>query len=415
MIVSPITATSTDVRISLADIEEVMRDLDGRSTFFMLDLDRLHDDFKRFEAPFRRRLGDRFVLAYSVKTNYTPQVLRTVRELGSSAEVVSSMEYEMALRAGFRKDQIVVDGPSYDEEFLEMLLLESARINLDGWYMLSVLDRVSRAHPDRQFRVGLRLHLRLPGVAWSRFGFEADDEGLGRVAAWFEAHDNCQLVGLHSHFALAPASAASYRDRLRQMIAASKTLSIGQLDYLDLGGGMRPPPTGPEYEELASVLAQVLEDAYGREPPPTLILEPGTAIVGASVALVTRVQDVKQVDGQVLALIGASNLCFNTMMWKRHLTIGHLRGRAARPEGAAPGSFALVGNTSAERKDVVCAGLEGPIARGDFIVIDRIGAYSANFKPPFIHTCPPMIARTQDSYNIIKRPETVDDVLATYS
>jgi diaminopimelate decarboxylase len=145
-----------------------------------------------------------------------------------------------------------------------------------------------------------------------------------------------------------------------------------------------------------------------------LILEPGTAVVGASVALVTRVQDVKQVGGRVLALIGASNLCINTMMWKQRLSVAHMR--SGKDSSWAEGeSFSLVGNTSAERKDIVCEGLAGPVGRGDVVIVDKVGAYSANFKPPFITLCPPIVARSQGSYDVIKRPETVDDVLATYS
>ncbi len=406
-----VAAVETKVDFTLSELEELTHRLG--STFFVLDLDRLRGDYERFHAAFRKRLGDRVLIAYSVKTNYTPRVLQTVRSLGSAAEVVSQMEYEMARRAGFEAGQIVVDGPFYEEAFLEQLLLGESRVNLDGWYMLSVLDRVSRAHPERRFRVGLRLHLSLPGVEWSRFGFADDDDGWRRLGEWFAAHDNCELVGLHSHFALAAPSTESYALRLQKMIDASRRLPNVRLEYLDLGGGMRQPPEGPEYEELADGLAKVLEAAYGVAERPILILEPGTAVVGASVALVTRVQDVKQVAGRVLALIGASNLCINTMMWKQRLAVAHMRvgGEARWAEGEV---FSLVGNTSAERKDVVCEGLAGPVGRGDLVIVDRVGAYSANFKPPFIHMCPPIVARSQGEYEVIKRPETVDDVLATY-
>lgn len=406
-----VTAVATSVDFTLSELDELTRTLG--STFFVLDLDRLRADFNRLHAPFRRRLGDKVVIAYSVKTNYTPRVLQTVRELGSSAEVVSAMEYEMALRAGFTAEQIVVDGPFYEEPFLESLLLGESRINLDGWYMLSVLERVSRAHPERRFRVGLRVHLSLPGVEWSRFGFADDDDGMRRLAEWFAAHDNCELVGLHSHFALASPSVESYRLRLQKMIAAAQRFPNARLEYLDLGGGLRQPPEGPEYAELADALATVLEDAYAGRPQPTLILEPGTAVVGSAVALVTRVQDVKLAGGRVLALVGASNLCINTMMWKQRLAVGHLRNETAEAPWAVD-TFSLVGNTSAERKDIMCEGLPGPVRRGDVMIFDRVGAYSANFKPPFIHMCPPIVARSQGEYKVVKRAETVADVLATY-
>ena len=51
-----------------------------------------------------RSYYERFHIAYSLKTNYTPYICRTAKELGAYAEVVSAMEYFIAKRTGFEDD-----------------------------------------------------------------------------------------------------------------------------------------------------------------------------------------------------------------------------------------------------------------------------------------------------------------------
>ena len=43
-----------------------------------------------------------------------------------------------------------------------------------------------------------------------------------------------------------------------------------------------------------------------------------------------------------------------------------------------------------------------------------MGGYSHVLKQPFIHRCQPIYAREGRDLKLIKRPETADDVLATY-
>ena len=45
----------------------------------------------------------KYQIAYSFKTNYTPAVCSLVKSLGGYAEVVSDMEYSLALKIGFVK------------------------------------------------------------------------------------------------------------------------------------------------------------------------------------------------------------------------------------------------------------------------------------------------------------------------
>ena len=402
-----------EIDISQADIERIAAE--AGHAFYLLDLDRFRLAYEEFHGAFRRRLGNKFALAYSVKTNYTPRLLRLVRELGGQAEAVSELEYEMALRAGFSPTQIVVDGPFHEPRFLKQLLLQGTRVNLDGRYMLTVLDQVSRAHPERRFRVGLRLSYPLPGTGWTRFGFEVTEPDMLDLARWFRERPNCELVGLHSHFPLARHDLGMARARMEGLIgAATKWFPDSTFEYIDMGGGFRRPPEGPGFSMLAGELASLLEQAFAGRELPELLLEPGSALVAHTMALVCRVYDVKRAGGRILALVNASNLFINTMMWKTELAVRHY-GRS-HPETGAEGQrfFDVVGNTSTERKDIICTDVAGDVEPGDYLLFDAIGAYSNGLKPPFIHACPAMVARSGGHYEVVKRQETTDDILRTY-
>jgi len=406
-------AGDVEIDISRADVERLASE--HGDAFYLLDLDRVTAAHAALLEPFRRR-HPATVVAYSVKTNYMPRLLQRMRELGSLAEVVSEMEYQIALKAGFEPGQILVNGAVHREEFLERLLLQGVRLNLDGWYMLEKLHDVSRAHPHQIFHVGLRLSYPVPDAEVSRFGFETSEPGMRRLADWFRVHENCELIGFHSHFCFAPNRVDAYRARIAGLVDAAAWFPQARLSYLDLGSGFRHGGDGPSFAEIADAVTGVLEDRFSAAERPTLVIEPGTAIVGHSMAFVCRVYDVKTVAGQALALVNGSSHSINTMGWRTRIPVEVVRTRNA-PWGdgdGAPEFFDVVGNTAMERKDHICAGIPGPVSPGDYLVFDKVGSYSCTMKPPFIHPCPAVIAREQGRYEVVKRRETVDDFLRTY-
>src|SRR5207253_11136178 len=49
--------------------------------------------------------------AYSIKTNPDERLLRLARESGFMAEAISLLEVQKALKAGFRPEQVILNGP----------------------------------------------------------------------------------------------------------------------------------------------------------------------------------------------------------------------------------------------------------------------------------------------------------------
>jgi diaminopimelate decarboxylase len=65
--------------------------------------------------------------------------------------------------------------------------------------------------------------------------------------------------------------------------------------------------------------------------------------------------------------------------------------------------------------DLLHENYRGNLEAGDFLMFPNKGAYTNVYKPPFIHYSPAIIEYTKDQITILKRTETVDDILGTYT
>src|SRR5262249_7833504 len=80
------------------------------------------------------------------------------------------------------------------------------------------------------------------------------------------------------------------------------------------------------------------------------------------------------------------------------------------------GPIDIVGYTCMEN-DVLYREYEGPLAAGDFVAFDVVGAYSVVMKPPFIAPLPPILAvdgEIRDA-DVVKRAEGFADIFGTYA
>ena len=140
---------------------ETLRDLERShgEAFFVLDLQAFRRNYNEFLDAFRA-IYPRSRIAYSYKTNYIPRLCREVDRMGGYAEVVSGMEYDLALRVGVDPTRIIFNGPYKREDDLERSLLAGSIVNLDADYEVAALEDIARRHPRRQADRGLALQLR---------------------------------------------------------------------------------------------------------------------------------------------------------------------------------------------------------------------------------------------------------------
>jgi diaminopimelate decarboxylase len=221
------------------------------------------------------------LIAYAVKANPDPQLLRRLSTDGAGAEVVTAVELALARRAGIPAERIVMNGVGKRDEELHLALGAGALINAESLDELATLLALAADHPDA--RIGLRLNPALDarthphlatGAASSKFGIPIANlpEAL---AALHAAGRDPASIGAHIGSAVESVDAfAELASRL-----ADVTAGLPPTTRVDLGGGLAT--AGPQ--ALADAVRPHLPDAS------RLILEPGRSLVADAGWLLTRV------------------------------------------------------------------------------------------------------------------------------
>jgi len=234
----PTTANAAlaDALVPSWDVLRALETAHGES-FYILDLDRFRANYLEFRDAFRKRYRAT-ELAYSYKTNYTPSLGRAVDELGGYAEVVSAMEYDLAIMLGVVPERIILNGPYKPYNQLAAALMAGSIVNLDGQREVELLEQISRDAPDRTLRVGLRCNLDVDGELPSRFGFDVGQPEFRDTVRRLGRMVNVRLVGVHNHVSSARRSPASFARRVERLLALLiEEFPKGTPEFLNLGGG----------------------------------------------------------------------------------------------------------------------------------------------------------------------------------
>lgn len=387
---------------------------------YLLDTEAYRRNVRELLALFGRRYA-RIGLGHSYKTNYIPQLCRAAYEEGAYAEVVSRMEFDMALRFGAAPARIILNGPVKDDALLREALLAGCIVNVDAVGEARRALAIVDAHPGHRFALGIRLNLPLAGRPRSRFGIAVDGPELPELLAAMRARPNLEVAGLHCHIG-GDRGAASYAERTRLMVDAARWIfPEAPPRYIDIGGGLagRMPPEleqqlgypVPRMDDYAEAIAGTFASAYDAATGPQLIVEPGMGILSDVLWFACEVASVKRIAGQRHAIVTGSIYNVKPTLNRFDLPFTALPGPAmARAEG----EWVVSGYTCMEI-DVIHKGWRGALAEGDLLLFGNVGAYTVVLKPPFIKAAPAIVELASDGATALVRPsETVDDVLRGY-
>ncbi|MDJ0753645.1 MAG: hypothetical protein QNJ45_09025 [Ardenticatenaceae bacterium] len=396
-------------------------------SFFILEPDRFAENFLTFRDAFQK-IYPNTRLAYSYKTNYTPRLCREVDRLGGWAEVVSGMEYDLALRVGVSPDRIIFNGPLKSRDELSKTLAQGAIVNLDGPYELALLQEIDRSLGSKIGRVGVRCNLELPEETTSRFGFDVTADSFAKVLGSLQALKNIKLAGLHCHVMVPGKDPAHYRHITCTMLALHHRFFTQQpLDFIDLGGGFfSPMPAAlssqfghpiPTWDEYAVAIAQPFAARFPDGSGPTLILEPGIALTADVMHFVTKVIDIKRIQARKIALVAGSVYDIKPTLHQKNMPVKVCRQIGSTPQILDGETVDIVGFTCMEH-DCLYKDLSGPISVGDYLIFEHVGAYTTVLRPPFIQPGGAILALNATGatniFEVVKRAETGEDVFAPY-
>lgn len=356
-------------------------------------------------------------LHYALKANSTLALARLLRGLGSGVDANSGGEIDVALRAGFIPPQIVFTGVGKTPaELAYAIELGVKTINAESEGELERIDQLSRERQTRA-RVALRVNPDIDarshphistGLKTNKFGIGISD--AREIAHRMRHKEGLEIIGLHSHVG----SQIMDLDPLRRAAAALTALARElrddgiDIDHLDVGGGLgvsydgRPAPSAREYAE--AVLPIVQPSGL------TLIMEPGRNIVAPAGALLSRVVDVKdQPGGKHFVILDAGM----TELLRPMLYNAFHRIVAVEPRDAPEAVCDVVGPLC-ESSDTLGNDRRMPRPQaGDLMAILDAGAYGAVMASNYNRrTMPAEVLVENGRWSVIKRRQTIDDLLA---
>lgn len=365
---------------------------------------------------------DKYQLAYSYKTNYTPYICKIVKELGGYAEVVSDMEYYFAKTIGYEDDHIIYNGP-FKGELSHRMLLNGGLLNIDNLDELDTLIKLAKANKDKILRVGLRVNTDIGQPFISRFGIDSDSNDLEIAINRINEVENMTIHGIHLHVGQSR-TVQLWQNRAEKMIdIIDKYFNGIKLKYMDLGSGMygkmddflgdQFSKKRPSYQDYAKAIGEKINEyyrGYSYEDKPIVFTEPGTTMINHYIDFVGTVHAIKKIRGRQFVVLDSSKLNLGEICTLKALPISVVNN-SPHPEELK--DAIIVGYTCLEH-DVMLKAFDGKLAVGDNIIFGNVGGYSNVDKPPFILPNCPMLSVEGDKVEVIKRKETYDDILSTY-
>ena len=367
---------------------------------FVLDSDALKANYRAFSAALSAHFASA-VLAYSVKTNANPSLLRLLCAEGAAAEVVSATEYRLAKGIGFRK--LIYNGPVKEKESFLSAIREGAIVNIDSKRELGWLAELPA---KGKYGVGIRVNVSLEeDETFSRFGFDGFE--LDGAIAYIGSLPNIEIKGIHLHRTSKSRSLDVYRSICSRASEIIRKYGL-QPEYIDIGGGFYGDfPGKPGYEDYALVLEEGLGDYKGA----TVIVEPGNALCASAFSFVSSVVDVKTVGDERVVVCDGSRNDVDPFFRKSDYFKSFPGVEEGRPSS---GRQTVVGFTCLEN-DRLFVLEDGPeLHEGDRIEFSNTGAYTMALSPLFIRYFPRVYVKEGDQYRLASDEWGADDYLKAY-
>jgi diaminopimelate decarboxylase len=357
--------------------------------------------------------------AWSYKTNYLDAICRIYHQEGLWAEVVSEYEYEMARRNHVEATAIIYNGPYKPEHILRDALSKGALVHADHFDEMHTLEKIA-SEMDRPQDVGLRINMDT-GIypSWDRFGFNLENGEALNAVRRMHAGGKLKLKGLHAHIGTFIIEPSAYKIQTAKLAAFARTIAedVGfTIDYIDIGGGFTSKNTlheqyapgtdvNPSIDVYAdAITSSLLEAGFQQDSLPTLILEPGRALIDEAGYLLATVVANKRLPNGIRSIVldvGLNTLF--TAFWYKHDVLPTEEKEGMYEETVIYGPLCM--NIDVIRPSIRLSAVD----TGDLLAVFPVGAYNVTQWMQFIRMRPAVVLiDTAGHVSIIRDAETID-------
>jgi diaminopimelate decarboxylase len=403
--------------VSCADLAEKYG-----TPLYVLSESRIRTNYRAFHEALAKNYANVLVCP-AYKANCHLAVCRLYETEGAGAEVVSPVELRTALGAGVPPEKIVFNGPVKKDADLELAI--SSDVGLINADSVSEFDHMQKAarKVGKKCNTGIRVNIGIalkthPHLATAqrehKFGIWVGDA----VAAYRAAarREELNVIGMHSHIGSNLSEPNVAREMARQIFELARSVNEEtrlRLLKIDLGGGLGFPyePTSPQmsHDEYASAILTKNTNVLTELGNPTLIFEPGRAIVADAGILLTRVQVLKRQGNVNWAIVDAG---MNTFI--RPALYGAKHQIILAKEGPIEESRYSVGGPCCESGDAFGKDITlQRLSENDLLAVLDVGAYGFTMSNNYNgRRRPAVVLVAQGQEELIRRRETYEEMIS---
>lgn len=383
--------------------------LNLKTPSFILDPVEFDRGINTFENALKKYWPN-YKIGYSVKTNQLPWLIKRINLLGHYIEVVSTDEYQLAQILGTDDKKIIYNGPIKTISTFFDALYEQSIVNIDSSRELDwIIEADKKLDEDKSkalYKIGIRVNFDLYEALgkeknnndFSRFGFSYENGDLKKVITRISNLNHYKISGLHCHFSTKDRAVKNYQMIARKIGEIAEEYSLS-LDYVDIGGGFYGGlPNKPSFNQYLEVIAKELSQ-YFSPLNTSLIVEPGTSILSKPFKYISRVVDVKEIQGKTIVVIDGSRTDIDPLMSKSNYMLDFSSKSNSK---TTINEQVIVGFTCMELDRITTLNDSVKLSVNDILVFNNIGAYTMCLSPNFIQYGTVVYFKENNQYRMIR-------------
>ena len=383
-----------------------------KTPYFLIDRTKLDKNINDFQQALNS-IWPNSQLSYSVKTNSLPWLLEYLHTKNVYAEVVSDEEYFLAKKCGFSDRQIIFNGPIKGSDLFLSAMEQGAIVNVDSKRELELIQTTDKIFGNN---IGIRINPN-PGIFNQndigytedgfRFGFSDETGELEKAIKIVKTKNN--FIGLHLHCNSITRSKDVYVELAKYALNIITKYDL-KVSYIDMGGGFFGGVPGKTTQvEYINAIKEVFEPIIDIKNT-KLYVEPGSAIIGSVVDLVTSVIDVKDTSNSRIVTTDGSRIHIDPLWIKK----GYMYSLETRNKKEINEQI-ICGYTCMDHDRLMKIENMQELSIGDKIIYHRVGAYSMTFGGMFICYYPNVYVFDSGKFECVRMKITVDDYYKIHS
>jgi len=386
---------------------------------YLIDENTLHSKVKELYNAYAKFNGP-LKIAYSIKANFTPAILRTFIKDGITFDLTSIGELHFAKYCNVEPTNIIYTSVTEEyEEYLEVLQTGVKRVVVSSFNGMTNLARAAnkvnikpltliRINPE----VGVKAEIRA-SYRNGKFGVPFNGitiDSATKMVKHLIGNNLLRFEGLHFHLGSQITDFSCYThtlDKVDGFITKMKKEHPNfMINTLDIGGGTpvfynNPVPSPIQMAENYVNRLNHLIDTHGKFE---LMVESGRFLVAESSILISKIVNTKEYNDHKIVIVDAGyHLLLDAALLKQEYPqeiVPTLKNEENTTIKQAPSKNIHLAGRLCDTYDVFPLSKVSTLDKADigrYVSFYNVGAYSTVFNMPFhCQTKPPIVMKTSD-------------------